>query len=105
MAPVVVGGRSHRGAAEPGRRADAVRQTARLHEVAQRLAGEFAQLLPPDIVPTVVNQAYRDLVDEVPGEALPEFVFHAARQRLVEAVGADSVGPADRRLPMRRRAS
>lgn len=101
----VVGDRTQRGTGEPVRRADAVLQAARLHEVAQRLAGEFALLLPPDLVPTVVNRAYLDLVDEVPAESLPEFVFHAARQRLVEAVGADSSGPADRRLPTRRRAS
>lgn len=102
MAPVVVRDRTHRG---PGRQADAVRQAARLHEVAHRLAGEFAPLLPPDIVPTVVNRAYRDLVHEVPAESLPEFVFHAARQRLVEAVGSDSSNPAGRRLRIRRRAS
>jgi hypothetical protein len=105
MARVALEDRLHRGPGEPVRRADAVRQAARLHEVAQRLASEFALLLPPDMVPTVVNRAARDLVHEVPAESLPEFVFHAARQRLVEAVGADSLGRVDRRPLIGRRAS
>lgn len=87
-----------------GRPAGPVRQAAQLHEVAQRLASEFAPVLPLDMVPRVVNRAYQDLVHEVPLESLPEFVFHAARQRLLDAVGSDPMGDSGRRV-IRRRAS
>jgi hypothetical protein len=82
-----------------------VQQSDKLHEVAVRLAGEFAPVLPVDMVSTVVTRACRDLAGEVPAESLPEFVYHAARQRLFEAVGADPVGGGIRRRPARGRAS
>lgn len=83
-----------------------VQQTAKLHQVAVRLAGEFAPMLPPDLVSTVVTRACRDLAGEVPAESLPEFVYHAARQRLVEAVGADPLSRrGNDRHPARGRAS
>lgn len=82
----------------------AIRQAAQLDAVAHRLAGEFAPVLPVDVVPRVVNRACQDLFHEVPAESLPEFVFRAARRRLLEAVGPDLPGTR-RRGPGRRRAS
>ena len=82
-----------------------VQLTVKIHDVALRLAGEFAPMLPLDMVSAMVSQACRDLADEVPAESLPEFVHHAARQRLMDAVGTDPMCRAERRRPVRRAAS
>lgn len=66
-----------------------IKQALKIHQVAVSLAGEFAPVLPLDMVSSVVTRACRDLSGEVPAESLPEFVHHAARQRLIDACGAD----------------
>lgn len=66
-----------------------IQQAAKIHQVAVSLASEFVLMLPMDMVSSVVAQACRDLTGEVPAESLPEFVHHAARQRLSDACGAD----------------
>ncbi len=66
-----------------------IQQAAKIHQVALSLAREFALVLPLDMVSSVVTRAFRDLTGEVPAESLPEFVHHAARQRLIDAGGVD----------------
>ena len=82
-----------------------IEQAARIHQVALFLAGEFAPMLPMDMVSSVVTRACRDLTGEVPAESLPEFVHHAARQRLIDACGADPICTLLRHRQTRRRAS
>lgn len=81
-----------------------VQRTANIHQVAVRLTSEFAPILPPDMVSSVVTAACGDLAREVPAESLAEFVYHAARQRLVDACGANEaneVGAGYRRRRIR----
>jgi len=53
-----------------------------IDDVVDHLMTEFAGLLPVDRVRDVVVIGRRDLVGEVPTEALPEFLHRLARQRL-----------------------
>lgn len=80
-----------------------IQQTAKIHQVALILASEFTPVVPLDMVSSVVTRACRDLASEVPAESLPEFVHHAARQRLIDACGVDPLCTEIRRT--RRRAS
>jgi len=53
-----------------------------IDDAVDHLMTEFAGLLPVDRVRDVVVIGRRDLVGEVPTEALPEFLHRLARQRL-----------------------
>ncbi len=80
-------------------------RAAEIQRVAQSLASEFALVLPMDMVSSVVTRALRDLTGEVPAESLPEFVHHAARQRLMDAVGVEPMRTGLRLRLMHGRAS
>jgi hypothetical protein len=72
---------------QPGRTPSSVERAGRaertaVDDVVEHLMLEFDGLLPVDRVRRVVLLGHRDLVREVPTEALPEFLHRLARQRL-----------------------
>lgn len=59
-------------------------RTRGIDDAVKHLMIEFKGSLSIDCVRRVVTNGRRDLVSEVPAEALPEFLHRLARQRLVE---------------------
>ncbi len=63
-----------------------------IDDVVHHLMTEFAGLVPADRVRDVVLIGRRDLIGEVPTEALPEFLHRLAHQRLTDL---RTTGPLD----------
>jgi hypothetical protein len=64
-------------------------------QVAEHLVAEFDGVVPAHIVRRVMRAARSDLDNEVPAEALPEFLHRLTRQRLIDLdAGVPEIGPA-----------